>query len=114
MAFEVDVWQWHQDYGTWINNDMMPEQKAMNFAIFLDDVNQYNGLLMFIPGSHKRGVLKAGHDLTQQAKPCGRLITIDPPTCRKGWGKRGRNRQSSRTCEFHDSFSWVPGPQFHK
>ena len=43
---------------------MMPEQKAINVAIFLDDANQYNGPLMFIPGSQKYGVLKAGHDLT--------------------------------------------------
>ena len=64
MAFEVDVKQSHQEYGTWINNDMMPEQKAINVAIFSDDVNQYNGPLMFIPGSQKYGVLKAGHDLT--------------------------------------------------
>ena len=74
MAFEGDVWQWHQDYGTWINDDMMPEPRAMNVAIFLDDVNQYNGPLMFIPGSHKRGVLKAGHDLTTTSYP---LWTID-------------------------------------
>ena len=40
MAFEGDVWQWHQDYGNWINDDMMSEPRAMNVAIFLDDVNQ--------------------------------------------------------------------------
>ena len=27
----------------------------MNVAIFLDEVNAFNGPLMFIPGSHKRG-----------------------------------------------------------
>ena len=37
MAFEGDVWQWHQDYGTWLNDDMMPTERAMNVAIFLDD-----------------------------------------------------------------------------
>ena len=40
MAFEGDVWQWHQDYGTWLNDDMMPTERAMNVAIFLDDVNR--------------------------------------------------------------------------
>ena len=64
MAFDGDVWQWHQDYGTWKNDDLMPEARAMNVAIFLDDVNEFNGPLMFIPGSHKRGVLDAQHDLT--------------------------------------------------
>ena len=59
MAFKGDVWQWHQDYGTWLNDDMMPTERAMNVAIFLDDVNQFNGPLMFIPGSHRKGVVEA-------------------------------------------------------
>ena len=60
MAFDGDVWQWHQDFGTWMNDDQMPEARAMNVAIFLDEVNEFNGPLMFIPGSHKLGVLDAG------------------------------------------------------
>ena len=74
MAFEGDVWQWHQDYGTWLNDDMMPTERAMNVAIFLDDVNDYNGPLMFIPGSHKKGVVDAKHDLTTTSYP---LWTVD-------------------------------------
>ena len=74
MAFEGDVWQWHQDYGTWLNDDKMPAERAMNIAIFLDDVSDYNGPLMFIPGSHKRGVVDAKHDLTTTSYP---LWTID-------------------------------------
>ena len=74
MAFEGDVWQWHQDYGTWLNDDQMPTERAMNIAIFLDDVNAYNGPLMFIPGSHKRGVIDARHDLTTTSYP---LWTVD-------------------------------------
>ena len=69
MAFEGDVWQWHQDYGTWLNDDQMPTERAMNVAIFLDDVNEYNGPLMFIPGSHKKGVVDAKHDLTTTSYP---------------------------------------------
>ena len=74
MAFEGDVWQWHQDYGTWLNDDMMPTERAMNVAIFLDDVNEFNGPLMFIPGSHKKGVVDAKHDLTTTSYP---LWTVD-------------------------------------
>jgi ectoine hydroxylase len=74
MAFEGDVWQWHQDYGTWLNDDQMPTERAMNVAIFLDDVNEYNGPLMFIPGSHKKGVVDARHDLTTTSYP---LWTVD-------------------------------------
>ena len=73
-AFDGDVWQWHQDYGTWLNDDLMPTERAMNVAIFLDDVNEFNGPLMFIPGSHKRGVIEAKHDLTTTSYP---LWTID-------------------------------------
>jgi len=38
-----DVWQWHQDYGTWKRDDGMPEPRAMNIAIFLDEVMPING-----------------------------------------------------------------------
>jgi ectoine hydroxylase len=74
MAFEGDVWQWHQDYGTWRNDDAMPTERAMNVAIFLDDVTDFNGPLMFIPGSHKKGVVDAKHDLTTTSYP---LWTVD-------------------------------------
>ena len=73
-AFDGDVWQWHQDYGTWLNDDLMPTERAMNVAIFLDDVDEFNGPLMFIPGSHKKGVVAAKHDLTTTSYP---LWTVD-------------------------------------
>jgi ectoine hydroxylase len=69
QAFDGDVWQWHQDYGTWRNDDQMPEARAMNVAIFLDEVNEFNGPLMFIPGSHKLGVLDAEHDTSTTSYP---------------------------------------------
>jgi len=74
MAFEGDVWQWHQDYGTWVNDDLMPTERAMNVAIFLDEVNEFNGPLLFIPGSHKKGVIKAKHDTATTSYP---LWTLD-------------------------------------
>ena len=77
MAFDGDVWQWHQDYGTWKNDDDMPEPRAMNVAIFLDDVNEFNGPLMFIPGSHKLGMIEAAHDTSTTSYP---LWTIDHDT----------------------------------
>ena len=69
MAFEGDVWQWHQDYGTWFNDDLMPTSRAMNVAIFLNDVTEFNGPLIFIPGSHKKGVIDAGHDTSTTSYP---------------------------------------------
>ena len=80
QAFDGDVWQWHQDYGTWKNDDQMPEPRAMNVAIFLDEVNEFNGPLMFIPGSHKLGVLDAAHDTSTTSYP---LWTINNEVIRK-------------------------------
>jgi ectoine hydroxylase len=76
-AFDGDVWQWHQDYGTWARDDEMPEPRAMNIAVFLDDVTAANGPLLFIPGSHKQGVVEAGHDLETTSYP---LWTLDRET----------------------------------
>jgi len=80
VAFDGDLWQWHQDYGTWQADDLMPEPRAMNIAIFLNEVNEFNGPLMFIPGSHKLGVVDAAHDTTTTSYP---LWTIDHDTIRK-------------------------------
>ncbi len=79
-AFDGAVWQWHQDYATWHNDDEMPEPKAMNIALFLAEVNEFNGPLMFIPGSHVGGRLTAGHDVTTTSYP---LWTIDHETIAK-------------------------------
>jgi len=79
-AFDGDVWQWHQDYGTWKNDDDMPEPRAMNVAIFLDDVNEFNGPLMFISGSHNLGMLEAAHDTATTSYP---LWTINHDTIAK-------------------------------
>ena len=76
-AFDGDVWQWHQDYGTWARDDLMPEARAMNIALFLDDVTEFNGALMFIPKSHREGVYEAGHDLKTTSYP---LWTLDKAT----------------------------------
>ncbi|MEE2689177.1 MAG: phytanoyl-CoA dioxygenase family protein [Pseudomonadota bacterium] len=76
-AFNGDVWQWHQDFGVWHRDDGMPEPRAMNIAVFLEEVTEFNGALMFIPRSHKVGVIEAGHDLETTSYP---LWTIDDET----------------------------------
>lgn len=76
-AFNGAIWQWHQDYGTWARDDLMPEARAMNIALFLEDVTEFNGALMFIPRSHREGTLAAGHDVNTTSYP---LWTIDNDT----------------------------------
>ena len=80
QAFDGDVWQWHQDYGTWRADDEMPDARAMNVAVFLDDVNEFNGPLLFIPGSHASGAIDASHDTSTTSYP---LWTIDNETITK-------------------------------
>jgi len=79
-AFDGAVWQWHQDYGTWSRDDLMPEPRAMNIALFIDEVTAANGPLLFIPGSHRRGVVEAGHDLETTSYP---LWTLDRASVRE-------------------------------
>ena len=79
-AFDGDVWQWHQDFGTWHREDQMPEARAVNIAVFVDDVTAANGPLLLLPRSHRHGVLEAGHDLETTSYP---LWTIDRETVKE-------------------------------
>lgn len=76
-AFDGEVWQWHQDYGTWARDDGMPEPRAMNISVFLDEVTHINGPLMLVPRSQRHGVLEAGHDRATTSYP---LWTLDNET----------------------------------
>ena len=67
--FDGELWQWHQDYGVWAREDGMPEPRAMNISVFLDEVMPFNGPLMLIRRSHRSGVLEAGHDTTTTSYP---------------------------------------------
>ena len=59
VAFEGEAWDWHQDYSAWKNLDGMPDTRAVNTGLLIDEVNQFNGPLYFIPGSHRYGLQKA-------------------------------------------------------
>lgn len=76
-AFDGEVWQWHQDFGTWHRDDEMPEPRAMNIAVFVDEVTAANGPLLLLPESHRQGVFAAGHDLETTSYP---LWTLDRAT----------------------------------
>ncbi len=79
-AFDGEVWQWHQDYGTWQRDDGMPEPRAMNIAVFLDAVMPINGPLMLVPRSHRHGTLAAAHDVATTSYP---LWTLDHDSVRR-------------------------------
>jgi len=79
-AFDGEVWQWHQDYGTWARDDGMPEPRAMNISVFLDEVMPINGPLMLVPRSQKYGTLAATHDVSTTSYP---LWTLDHQTVQR-------------------------------
>src|SRR5260370_19808262 len=52
-AFTGDVWPWHQDYPTYMEDDGMRSPRAVNVLVFLEEVSEFNRPLMFIPRSHE-------------------------------------------------------------
>lgn len=56
-AFLGEPWEWHQDFVFWHKEDGMPQPNALTLAIFLGDINEYNGPMYLVPSSHKDGVL---------------------------------------------------------
>lgn len=56
-SFGGDVWEWHQDYVFWMKEDGLPAPDIVNAVLFLNEVNEFNGPLYLVPGSHREGVL---------------------------------------------------------
>jgi ectoine hydroxylase-related dioxygenase (phytanoyl-CoA dioxygenase family) len=87
---------WHQDFPYWPMN----ETGAMSIWIALDDVNEQNGCMMFVPKSHKAGKFKPinladPEDLFQYTNN----LEIDrntPVICRMKAG----------SCTFHDGLTF--------
>ena len=48
---ESSVWPYHRDFPFWNVFDGIEKNRLLNLVIFLDDVNERNGALSFIPGS---------------------------------------------------------------
>ncbi|MBB5857506.1 phytanoyl-CoA dioxygenase family protein [Amycolatopsis umgeniensis] len=58
-AFKGEVWEWHQDYTFWHHEDGMPAPRALSAALFLDEVTEFNGPLILVPGGHDGGMIEA-------------------------------------------------------
>lgn len=55
--FGGERWAWHQDYLAWRLADNLPAPRLVNVGVFLDDVTEFNGPVIFVPGSHRAGQL---------------------------------------------------------
>jgi 2,3-diaminopropionate biosynthesis protein SbnB len=63
LALVGDMWEWHQDYIFWQKEDGLPAPRVLSAVIFLHEVNEFNGPMFLIPGSHHEGVFDvAAHD----------------------------------------------------
>ncbi|GET38946.1 phytanoyl-CoA dioxygenase family protein [Microseira wollei] len=60
-AFTGGMWGWHQDSAFAQYYEEIPSPKGGNVILFLDDVNEFNSPVYYIPGSHKEGILEAAN-----------------------------------------------------
>jgi ectoine hydroxylase len=85
VALDGDRWEWHQDFTYWHKEDEMPQPRVLTAAVFLQDVNDYNGPMLVIPGSHKEGMIDLqarttypgnGHDLDDHDRGASWMPTL--------------------------------------
>lgn len=57
VALEGEQWEWHQDFLYWHKEDGMPGSRVVTAAIFLQEVNEFNGPMLVTPGSHREGMI---------------------------------------------------------
>lgn len=103
QAFSGEMWPWHQDYIYWRNEDNIPDANILSVMIFLDDIDQFNGPLFFIPGSHTIGCVDSPKEsdspegwegnvsasLTYQIEPALVTRLVDRGGLFAATGKRG-------------------------
>jgi ectoine hydroxylase len=80
VAFSGEAWQWHYDFATHHHEDGVPEPLALNLHVFLDDVTEHNGPLVFIRGSHQHGPVPTALDTETTSYA---LWTVDNETVAK-------------------------------
>jgi ectoine hydroxylase len=80
VALGGDRWEWHQDFLYWYKEDAMPAPRVLTAALFLQDVNEFNGPMLIVPGSHKEGMLK--------------IIPGEDDTPDEKWERNGQSRPS--------------------
>ncbi|WP_414623149.1 phytanoyl-CoA dioxygenase family protein [Calothrix sp. CCY 0018] len=56
-AFADTMWSWHQDSYYFCKDDGMPTDAAAIAMVFLDEVNEFNGPTLLMPGSHHEGLI---------------------------------------------------------
>jgi ectoine hydroxylase len=86
VAFSGEAWQWHYDFATHHAEDGVPEPLALNLHVFVDDVTEHNGPLVFIRGSHREGPVRTTLDTETTSYA---LWTVDNETVARLAGTGG-------------------------
>jgi ectoine hydroxylase len=90
-AFGGERYSWHQDYLAWRLADNLQAPLQINVAVFLDDVDEFNGPVIFLPGSHHSGLVhdsrKAQSRSSQHVDPDD--ISLTPGQLRALVAERG-------------------------
>jgi ectoine hydroxylase len=56
-ALGGEQWEWHQDFLYWHREDLMPAPRVVTAVLFMQDVNEFNGPMLVLPGSHHEGMI---------------------------------------------------------
>jgi ectoine hydroxylase len=56
-AIVGDRWEWHQDFPYWYYDDGVKSSEMVSVMILFQDTKQIQGPMVFIPGSHKNGIV---------------------------------------------------------
>ncbi|NEN94009.1 MAG: phytanoyl-CoA dioxygenase [Moorea sp. SIO3I7] len=87
-AFTGGMWGWHQDSAFAQHYEKISAPKGGNVILFLDEVNEFNGPIYYIPGSHTQGLLDWDHSVVQS--PTASVpLTVDRGTFVKFVEKSG-------------------------
>ena len=77
VALEGEQWEWHQDFLYWNKEDRMPEPRVLTAVLFVEEVNEFNGPMLIIPGSHLDGMIDVDvHEKYQ--RPAGNGAAAQP------------------------------------
>jgi ectoine hydroxylase len=79
-AISGDIWQWHQDFGSW-TYDGMPTPNVATILVVVEQASELGGCLYMVPGSHKLGLQspEIDHETTSyklRVVPKERMIEI--------------------------------------
>lgn len=90
-AFVGESWVWHQDFLAWKLMDQVPAPRMVSVAVFLDEATEFNGPVIYVPGSHRGGLVHHARRQEQRSTqhPDPYDIAISHDTMMDLAGRRG-------------------------